>query len=205
MKKVLKSILKKLTAVAMIVFIGTEMFPVYAMDRTEVNDTIVNVVISEDEQRTIIAQVPKSQEKEYKEKLKSESFRKEEISKLLQNENDRALPEGNIIAQRCMYFNDVKATANRLAGYEAFQEILADKNTRTRIARLLKLTGCGSIITFVSKALVWSGSDLLGREISWWNDSVNMIIDREISCVRVTHIENTKPTYPAAYLIIERI
>ena len=39
---------------------------------------------------------------------------------------------------------------NALADYEAFQEILADKNTRTRIGRLLKLTGCGSIVTFAS-------------------------------------------------------
>ena len=73
----------------------------------------------------------------------SESFRQTEINKFVQQ-------EGRIMAQRHMYYSDVKATDNRLADYEAFQEILADKNTRTRIGRLLKLTGCGSIVTFAS-------------------------------------------------------
>ncbi len=79
----------------------------------------------------------------------SESFRQTEINKFVQ-QDERTLPEGRIMAQRHMYYSDVKATDNRLADYEAFQEILADKNTRTRIGRLLKLTGCGSIVTFAS-------------------------------------------------------
>ena len=33
--------------------------------------------------------------------------------------------QGRIMAQRHMYYSDVKATDNRLADYEAFQEILA--------------------------------------------------------------------------------
>ena len=40
---------------------------------------------------------------------------------------------------------------------------------------------------------------------AWWRDSFLMILTGKINCVRVTHIENTKPTYPAAYLIYERL
>ncbi len=45
-------------------------------------DPLVNVVISEDEDRTVIAQVPQSLVEEYKENLKSESFRQAELNKL---------------------------------------------------------------------------------------------------------------------------
>lgn len=45
----------------------------------------------------------------------------------------------------------------------------------------------------------------VNRQESWWRDSLLMIVQNQISCVRVTHIRNTTSDYPAAYLIIERI
>ena len=201
MKSKLHNMSKKLVAILLLVAFSMQAVPVHAALS---EDPLVNVVISEDEDRTVIAQVPQSLVEEYKENLKSESFRQAELNKLTVTTR-ATLPEGNIIEQRHMYYKDVRDTVNRLAGYDAFKDVISSSDNRTILGKLLQAAGCGNAIAFCAKALMWAGSDLLQREMNWWNDSLCMIVKRQISCVRVTHIENTKPTYPAAYLIIDRI
>lgn len=38
-----------------------------------------------------------------------------------------------------------------------------------------------------------------------WNESLIMVLDGQIKYVRISHVQNLKPTYPAAWMILERI
>ena len=79
MKSKLHNMSKKLVAILLLVAFSMQAVPVHAALS---EDPLVNVVISEDEDRTVIAQVPQSLVEEYKENLKSGSFRQAELNKL---------------------------------------------------------------------------------------------------------------------------
>lgn len=125
------------------------------------------------------------------------------------NENntvvEQSLPEGEIMNQEHLYKSDIKRTLDRYAGTGTYEKLISNPITDLAIGTALKLTGFSTSVSFAATALSWAASDLMSKQQSWWNDSLIMILEGDISCVRVTHIRNTVSDYPAAYLIIERM
>lgn len=125
------------------------------------------------------------------------------------NENntvvEQSLPEGEIMNQEHLYKSDIKRTLDRYAGTGTYEKLISNPITDLAIGTALKLTGFSTSVSFAATALSWAASDLMSKQQSWWNDSLIMILEGDISCVRVTHIRNTVSDYLAAYLIIERM
>jgi hypothetical protein len=172
------------------------------------------VVLYQDSSKTIVTLVNKKQVEAYKKEISTNpDFKQQEINNVINANNAKAnnrlqaasLPPGRIIAQRCMYRNDIQSTVDRLAGYGTFARILSNPISDATVGALVKAAGFSNPATLAATALTWAGADLLNRETSWWNESLLMILKGQISCVRVTNIENTVSEYPKAYLIIERI
>lgn len=167
------------------------------------NNTMSEVVIHEDNEKTIIALVDNSQKEAYlNDILTNSDFKEGELNKT--NLNSK-LPAGQIMAQKFMYKRDIQKTVDRYAGYGTYARILSNPITDATVGALIKAAKFSNPWAFAATALTWSVGDLMNRQQSWWNESLLQILKNKIKCVRVTHIRNTVSNYPAAYLIIERI
>ncbi len=179
-----------------IVFVGAE--------ESEGDDrTLVNVVVTESDDLTIIAQVPENYVDEYETQLENLEFRQEQIEEAQSNLiQTRTLPEGKIMSQRYMYRNDIRQKyMDVITPY--FERDLMLYGVDFVLGRMINKFGgiWGLAYDLLTSLIDW----VRVKPEDWWRDSYIMIIEHEINCVRESHIENTKPTYPAAWLIYERL
>ena len=191
----------------LLVFILCLSIPGNAYASVNSDNNLEQVVIHEDEDKSIVAMVPKEKAKEYKNRISTdEEYRQEEIDK---NNLQARLPAGEIMSQRFMYASSIKKAVDSYSGGGTFLAIMGFPVTGVvtdkALAKLLPNSGYATYIGLAVGLLVWGSSELSAKREIWWKDSLIQILQGEISCVRVTHIRNTVSDYPAAYLIIERI
>ncbi len=169
------------------------------------SNNLVPVVILETDSQVIIAQVPADKVEEYQEDLKDPDFRQSQIDQCSPHSTTRALPDGEIMAQRYMYRSTVENIVDSNLGQGYFASFLTGPVTDAAVAALIKKAGFSSVVAFAASALLWGINELRVKPDEWWTDSLLMIIKKQISCVRLSHIRNTGTSYPAAWLILERI
>ncbi len=199
MKKLFKTIALALTFALSIMLIN----PMVEIKAITKDNDMSEVIIHEDDKKTIIALVNNEQKESYiNDILKDCKFKEEELNKT--NLNSK-LPAGQIIGQRFMYKSDIQKTVDKYAGYGTFAKLLSNPITDATVGAIVAAAKLGNIWAFAATALTWSVGDLMNRQQSWWNESLLRILQGKIRCVRVTHIRNTTSDYPVAYLIIERI
>ena len=199
MKNLFKKIALTLTFILSIMLSN----PIAEVKALTQNNDMNEVIINEDDKKTIIALVNNEQKKSYMNDILNDfEFKEKELNKT--NLNSK-LPTGQIMAQRFMYKADIQKTVDKYAGYGTFAKLLSNPITDATVAGIVKASKLGNIWAFTATALTWSIGDLMNRRQSWWNESLLQILQGKIRCVRVTHIRNTTSDYPAAYLIIERI
>lgn len=201
----MKNIKKRTLSIflAMIFLILPLQIAVVNAEEIETNETLVNVVVTDSDGLTIVAQVPETYVEEYESMLKNPEFKQEQIEEaqgsMIQT---RTLPEGKIMYQNYMYKEDIGREYNRIKG----TSVITDSylyGIDAVVTTFYTLFGgfWGAAASFLVSAI----SIVSFKPEAWWRDSFLMILTGKINCVRVTHIENTKPTYPAAYLIYERL
>lgn len=196
--------MKQLTALTMS-FLFLLSFPLTTLAANSENpEQLVNIVVSDDENQTIIAQVPQKYAAEYREKLKNDEFKQEQIKMMTMSEDERALPEGKIIAQKYLYKSDIKKAADKVK-VGAFESFVTSMSTSAAIEALIGLFGVSNPWGLVGAAVGWAVDYIRVKPNDWWKDSLIMILDGQISSVRISHIQNLKPTYPAAWMILERM
>ncbi|SHI94314.1 hypothetical protein SAMN05444401_1853 [Clostridium amylolyticum] len=177
-------------------------FPLTAFASTSTENSLVNVVVSDSDKQTIIAQVPKKYVDEYKEKLKNPVFKQEQIN--MMSGNARTLPEGKIIAQNYLYRSDIKRIYESVQP-GAFESLVLTFGPSIAVAKIIKALGLSSPWGIVGALGTWLVEYIRVKPEDWWTQSYIMLLENSIWCVRVSHIQNLKPTYPAAWLILERL
>lgn len=90
------------------------------------------------ENQTIIAQVPQKYASEYREKLKDDNFRQEQIKIMSLSQDDRALPEGNLISQKTLSKNDIQQAADRIK-VGAFESFMTSMSASAAVEALIRL------------------------------------------------------------------
>jgi len=169
---------------------------------TSRENSLVNVIVSESDEQTIIAQVPKEYVDEYKEKLEDPAFKQEQIN--MMSINKRTLPDGKIIAQKYLYRSDIKRIYETVQP-GAFENLIITFGPSIAVAKIIKALGLSSPWGLVGALGTWAVEYIRVKPEDWWTESYIKLLEKSISCVRVSHIENLKPTYPAAWLILERL
>lgn len=196
--------MKQLTALTMC-FLFLFSFPLTTLAASSKNpEQLVNIVVSDDENQTIIAQVPQKHADEYREKLKNDEFRQEQIKMMSMPEDEKALPDGKLIAQKYMYKSDIRrATEKVQPGF--FDSVVSSMTSTAAVEALILFFGVPNPWGLASAIGGWIMDYIRVKPNEWWKDSFIMILEGQISSVRISHIQNLKPTYPAAWLILERM
>lgn len=201
----MKNIKKRTLSIflAMIFLILPLQIAVVNAEEIETNETLVNVVVTDSDGLTIVAQVPETYVEEYESMLKNPEFKQEQIeeaqSGLIQT---RILPDGKIISQRSMFRTDIVKKYKQVVSPN-FERDLIVKGVDFVLGKMI--SKLGGIWGFAYDLLTSAIDMVRVKPEDWWYDSYVMIINREISCVRESLIENVKPTYPASWLIYERL
>lgn len=177
-------------------------FSLTAFASTSIENPLVNIVISDSDEQTIIAQVPKEYVDEYEEKLKDPVFKQEQINMMVGSA--RTLPDGKIIAQRYLYRSDIKRIYESVQP-GAFENLVLTFGPSAAVAKIIKTLGLSGPWGLIGTLGTWAVEYIRVKPEDWWTQSYIMLLEKSISCVRVSHIENLKPTYPAAWLILERL
>lgn len=200
----MKNIKKRTLSIflAMIFLILPLQIAVVNAEEIETNETLVNVVVTDSDGLTIVAQVPETYVEEYESMLENPEFRQEQIEEAQRSMIQTRLPEGKIMYQKEMDIDDIEREYKRVKG----TSVITDSylyGIDAVVTGFYTLFGgfWGAAASFLVSAI----SIVSFKPEAWWRDSFLMILTGKINCVRVTHIENTKPTYPAAYLIYERL
>lgn len=196
--------MKQLTALTLS-FLFVLSFPLTTLAASNENpEQLVNIVVSDDENQTIVAQVPQKYASEYRNKLKDNNFKQEQIKLMSLSQDNRALPEGNLIAQKTLLKDDIKLAADRVKP-GVFDSLITAMSASAAIDALMRLFNAPNPWGLVSAAVGWALDYIQVKPNDWWNESLIMVLDGQITGVRISHIQNLKPTYPAAWMILERI
>lgn len=196
--------LKQLTALTM-TFIFLFSFPLTTLASSSENlDQLVNIVVLDTENETIIAQVPQKYAAEYQKKLEDNDFKQEQIKMMIMSQNKRALPKGKIIAQKYLYESGIRNAVNR-AQTGVYESLIISMGPAAAINRMKDILKASSFIEFALNVTAWAVEYVRVKPEDWWKNSLIMLMEGSISCVRLTHIQNLKPAYPAAWLILERM
>lgn len=199
--------IKQLTGLIM-AFLFLFSLPLTAFASNSENpEQLVNVTVSDTENETIIAQVPQKYVAEYQEKLKNDDFKQEQIEMMRRSQDSghlRALPDGKIIAQKYLYESDIRRALERVEP-GLYDSLIANFAPSVAFDKMLKAFGVSNPYAFVGQIVNWAVEYVRVKPELWWRDSLIMIMGNQISSVRVSHIQNLKPTYPAAWIILERM
>lgn len=189
----------------LLTFVFVVSVPITALASTpESQRELINVVVSDTDEQVIIAQVPIEYVDKYQNQLEDPVFRQEQIEMMKTYQNTRALPEGKIIDQRYFYKSDIKRAVNAVQP-GAFESLLSTLVTSVALGEMMKILGVSNPYGLISTVAGWAIEYIRVKPENWWNESYIMILEGTISCVRISHIQNLQPTYPAAWLILERI
>ena len=107
--------------------------------------------------------------------------------------------------QKYMYLSSVRAAYRRMDQQGSLDSLIATLGASATLDALMILFNVTSPINLVVATMGWLMEYVRYKPEQWWHDSYTMLMEGEINHVRMTQIENLQPTYPAAWLIIERI
>ena len=192
------------TIISLCVGLCVAITPAYANPtRTIQNSELVSVVIDENDERVLVADVPANKVEEYKELLKDETFRQAEIAMAEKPHTRKKRAAGDTV----VYY-----------GKEEILKVLDsyDKNTKwlqyiskplTSAAKQAakKLFKTHPVQTGLAAIGILAISSILTTHEKWWNDSAEMILNGQIRFVRLTLTPNTTGRYPAVWRKLDRI
>jgi hypothetical protein len=163
------------------------------------NDKLVEVELFSDDGQIIIAQVPKSYEKEYRDQIKNSDFRKIQI----QNSKN-----GNML--RASSYVDYMTKSDVIRMVDSMDDSinwslyisnpLTDLLVTTAVSIITKKTTYG----IIAGALTWTASYVMSKQLEWWKDSEIMILRKQITGVKLTVTPGPASGYPAAYITLKR-
>ena len=161
--------------------------------KIETNETLVNVVVTDSDGLTIVAQVPETYVEEYESMLKNPEFKQEQIEEaqgsMIQT---RILPDGKIISQRSMFRTDIVIKYKQVVSPN-FERDLIVKGVDFVLGKMI--SKLGGIWGFAYDLLTSAIDMVRVKPEDWWYDSYVMIINRKISCVRESLVERRYSQY----------
>ena len=120
------------------------------------------------------------------------------------HQNSKFLPAGKIIAQRYLYRSDIKRIYESVQP-GAFESLVLNLGPSATLAKIMKTLGLSSGWGLIGALGTWLVEYIRIKPEDWWTQSYIKLLEKSISCVRLSHIQNLEPTYPAAWLILERL
>lgn len=163
----------------------------------------VQVLIYEDENESIYAEVPKSKVDEYKKDLKNSSFLHNEVQKARGNNvsTKEVTTYGSCGGTTTKYFNKnaVIDTLEHMERGTNWSRLLSNPISDPAVAAATKLLTKSNLLSVIATATTWAAGDLMGRQTAYWKDSAIMILKGKIRGVKLTIKPNCTSNYPAVY------
>lgn len=176
----------------------------------DIQNNLVDVVLDSSDERYIVVSVPQDKAEEYKNQIETDQeFREAEMESALgaADTSSRALPPGKIVYQKKLNKKAIKKAVDAVSGTGAFanwyQAARLSMNA-AEIKKLIKLSKKKSIFALSADIFVAAISYIKQQQKDWWVQAYIDIMNKKISAVRYTIIEN--PTeYPKIWRVFERI
>ena len=160
------------------------------------------VVVYEDENKTITVDVPSEMKDQYLRDLQDPAFVEQELANLQQLKQARASSEPSV-----KYFrkDDVIRIVDNIDSSQDWTKYLGiPLGGRALSAAIKKLSGV-SVSSSLISAGIWLASTIKQKNEQWWKDSLIMILRDEINAVKQTITPNPGPGYPQVYRELERV
>lgn len=209
--------MKKLISMCLVIILCfINAVPLYAEeimtknDLVTITDGMVDIVLENTDNRSVVVSVPQSQALSYQLKINSDvTFKQKEINKALQylGNQERALPEGRILHQEEMDMESIEKIVDQKNGFGTFVAFMNSIEWLVGLGELLEiieLSKCTNAIMLASNLLATAATNLNDRQQTWWETAEKDILNGVIRAVRLTIIENNGD-YPKVYRIIERL
>ncbi|CAM2863076.1 hypothetical protein DOPI104051_07335 [Dolosigranulum pigrum] len=155
-------------------------------EETAVETDVEQVVIYEDENKTITAEVPAEMKDQYLRDLQDPAVVEQELAKVNQSLQARSSDSS------VYYWGKDKA-------------LVAGGITTDIAIQVVDILAKGSLIGYVASFLQIGASALRLRQERWWQESARMILLEEITAVKITIPPNPGPGYPQIYRTVERV
>ncbi|QTJ57142.1 hypothetical protein [Dolosigranulum pigrum] len=171
-------------------------------EETAVETDVEQVVIYEDENKTIMAEVPAEMKDQYLKNLQNPAFVEQELTNVQQLKQARASSEPSVT-----YFGkeDILRRVNAIDDTRNWLEYVDNPISSGLITKAVSaLTGVG-LIGAIAGAVPWTADQLMAQQESWWSESLEMILSGQISAVKMTLTPNPGPGYPQMYRELERV
>lgn len=176
----------------------------------EIQNNMVDVVLDSSNERYIVVSIPQDKAEEYKNQIETDrEFREAEIESALgaTDISSRALPPGKILHQKKLNKKAIKKAVDAVSGTGSFANWYQAARfymTIAEIKKLIKLSKKASIFALSADILVVAISYTKQQQKNWWMQAYINIMNKKISAVRYTIIENTTE-YPKIWRVFERI
>lgn len=174
------------------------------------DDELVSVLIYEDNQEIILAEVPLSKESDFREEIKNPERLQYYVDESRRNSMLRTPGNCKTKYHYDKDFLKVMSKLDHSFDYLAFitnpitGEVLKRTVAFMKSTTATQLTGLG-MFGFLASVIGWSGASLQARQAAWWKDSYIMWGEKEINGVKLQLCENISgSSYPAAYRYITR-
>lgn len=162
---------------------------------------VEQVVIYEDENKTITAEVPAEMKDQYLKDLQNPAVVEQELAKASRSLQARSSDSS------VYYWGKDKALemVDSVAGSTDIYALVAGGITTDIAIQVVDILAKGSLIGYVASFLQIGASALRLRQERWWQESARMILLEEITAVKITIPPNPGPGYPQIYRTVERV
>lgn len=184
--------------------IGTNVSADSSTANDEDSGNMVNVTISSNDDESIIAEVPKSYEKEYKQKLKDEEFKESELEKANDTNETSSLAASSSSSTKYLYKKDVIKWVDSIDNSVDWTKYISTPIADSAMGVAVGVITKNSFIGWVTTTLAWSASFAKAKQEEWWKDSAIMILKGEITGVKITVTPNKDGNYPKVYTSVKR-
>lgn len=170
-------------------------------EETAVETDVKQVVIYEDENKTITAEVPAEMKDQYLKDLQNPAFVEKELANIITTNRSRS-------SESSVYYwreDEVVAMANNLRGDNSFGKALAAGATADAINMLVKVFTGSGIMGGIATAIGIGVNIIQTRQKDWWQESAILILRGKINAVKITITPNPGPGYPQIYRTVERV
>lgn len=197
---------RRIISAMLVVTLLCATMPVTAMASSP--DDLVDVVVYQDDDQSIVASVPRSDLAEFEEQLKDPAYLQAQIDMAraaADPSNARVLPEGHILSQQYLGEAEIQEFFEAAGERATFDFFLANTTsiTTTAVGALLKKVKT-TAVGLAATVFITSLSYMASQQESWWTTSYVKILKGEISYVRYTIIENPHD-YPKVWRVLDRV
>lgn len=159
------------------------------------------VVVYEDENKKITADVPSEMKDQYLRDLQDPTVVEQELAKASRSLQARS-------SDSSVYYwgeDEVVAMANNLRGDNSFGKALVAGATADAINMLVKVFTGSGIMGGIATAIGIGANIIQTRQKDWWQESAILILRGKINAVKITITPNPGPGYPQIYRTVERV